>query len=87
MSEYDVFAPLPWIGWIFVTCMTAGYVFIEAPDLSMPAKIAWIIFWPLLGPAAGLLGIVEMWQVHGVQKRARLEVEYRRAVKELEVER
>lgn len=87
MSEYDVFAPLPWFGWFLVTAMTAGYVFIEAHDLPMAAKLSWVIFWPVLGPAVGLLGIVEMWQIRSVKNRARLEAEYRRAVKELEVER
>lgn len=44
MSEYDVFAPLPWLGWFFVTGLTAGYVFIEAHDLPMAAKLSWVIF-------------------------------------------
>lgn len=73
--------------WVVVTLVTALNLLFDSGRFTGPEKAAWIAFWPLLGPAVGLLGIVEMWQVHSAKKRARLEAEYRRAVKELEVER
>lgn len=74
--------------WVVVTAITAVSLLADSRSrFTGPEKAAWIAFWPVLGPAVGLLGIVEMWQVHSAKKRARLEAEYRRAVREMEVER